>query len=121
MLAMPCTHADVPTQTLADFARKFAVSGAQLGWLFGAGTSASGGIPTAGQLLDEFKAILYASQNNLSRAEVRMGDPLVAGRVRSFFDNAHGNPPLGDPEEYAVAFDLTYPDPAVRRQWLDQW
>jgi hypothetical protein len=32
----------------------FAASGAQVGWFFGAGTSVSGGIPTAGQLLDEF-------------------------------------------------------------------
>jgi NAD-dependent SIR2 family protein deacetylase len=112
---------NIPRQTLPDFARTLAVSGAQLGWLFGAGTSASGGIPTAGQLLDEFKAILYASRNNLSQAEVRMGDPLIAGRVHSFFDNAHGVPSLGDPDEYAAAFELTYADPAVRRQWLDQW
>jgi hypothetical protein len=111
----------IPIQQLPDFARSFAVSGAQMGWLFGAGTSASGGVPTAGQLLDEFKAALYASQNNLSRDELRMGDPLVGDRVRHFFDNAHGLPTLGDPEEYAAAFELAYPDPTVRRTWLAGW
>lgn len=50
-----------------------------------------------------------------------MGDPLVAESVRRYFDNAHGLPSLGDPEEYAFAFERTYPDPAVRRQWLDRW
>lgn len=113
--------ADIPIEQLPEFARSFAVSGAQIGWLFGAGTSASGGIPTAGQLLDEFKAVLYASQNSLSRDEVRIGDPLVGDRVRRYFDNAHGLPALGDPEEYAAAFELTYPDAAVRRQWLADW
>lgn len=112
---------DIPTQPLAEFARAFAVSGAQIGWLFGAGTSASAGVPTATQLLDEFKAVLYASECSLDRADVRMGDALVADRVRRFFDNAHGVPSLGDPEEYASAFELAYPDQAVRRQWLDQW
>lgn len=99
----------------------FAVSGAQVGWLLGAGASASGGIPTAGQLLDEFKALLYASENHLDRSEVRMGDPLIGERVRRFFDNAHGLPPIGSPDEYAAAFELAFPDPAVRRQWLDRW
>jgi hypothetical protein len=111
----------IPIDRLPDFARSLAVSGAQTGWLFGAGTSVSGGIPTAGQLLDEFKAVLFASQNNLSRHEVRIGDPLVGDRVRRFFDDAHGMPAIGDPEEYAAAFELAYPDPAVRRQWLADW
>jgi hypothetical protein len=112
---------DIPVEPLPEFARRFAVSGAQVGWLFGAGTSAAGRIRTAGQLLDEFKAVLYASQNNLSSGEVRMGDPLIGDRVRRYFDNAHGMPPLGDPQEYAVAFELAYPDAAVRRQWLSSW
>src|SRR5665213_3179102 len=105
---MASKASDIPTRPLEEFARKFGVLGSQIGWLCGAGTSASGGIPTAGQLLDEFKATLYASQNNLDRNDVRMGDPLVSNRVRRFFDNAHGIPSLGDPEEYAAAFELTY-------------
>jgi hypothetical protein len=64
---------------------------------------------------------VYASECNLDIGEVRMGDPLVAESVRRYFDNAHGLPPLGDPEEYALAFERAYPDPAVRRQWLDRW
>ena len=112
---------DIPVQPLPEFARMFAVSGAQIGWFFGAGTSASGGIPTGGQLLDQFKAVLYASENNLDQGEVRMGDPLVSERVRRFFDDAHGLPPIDSPDEYAAAFERAYPDPAVRRQWLDRW
>lgn len=95
--------------------------GRQVGWLFGAGTSASAGVPTAGQLLDQFRATLFASENNLDVGEVRMGDPLVTESVRRYFDNAHGLPPLGDPDEYAAAFERAYPDPVVRRRWLDQW
>ncbi len=112
---------NIPVIPLPDFARSFAVSGGQIGWLFGAGTSAAAGIPTAGQLLEGFKALLYASQNNLDRSEVRMSDPLVAERVRRYFDCAHGLPSFGAPDEYAAAFELTYPDATARRQWLDRW
>jgi hypothetical protein len=111
----------LPVQPLPEFARMFAVSGAQIGWLFGAGTSASGGVPTASQLLDEFKAVLYASENNLDLSDVHMSDPLVGDRVHRFFDNAHGLPPIGSPDEYAAAFERAYPDPAVRRSWLNRW
>ena len=54
----------ITVQPLPEFARALAVTGATLGWLLGAGTSASGGIPTAGQLFYEFKAVLYASEND---------------------------------------------------------
>src|SRR4051812_1950766 len=107
---------DLPVESLSTFARAFAVNGPHIGWLFGAGTSASAGVPTAGQLLDEFKAALYASACNLDRSRVAMADPLIADRVHHFFDGANGLPPAGAPEEYAVAFEMAYPDPAVRRQ-----
>lgn len=110
-----------PVVSLDVFARALAVNGAHVGWLFGAGTSASAGIPTAGQLLDEFKAQLYASACNVDRLRVAMADPLIAERVRRFFDGANGLPPAGSPEEYAISFELTYPDAGVRRQCLDQW
>lgn len=112
---------EIPVDSLNTFARALAVNGAHIGWLFGAGTSASAGVPTASQLLDEFKATIYASARGLDRAEVMMADPLVAARVRNYFDDAHGLPPLGSSNEYAVAFELAYPNAGVRRQCLDRW
>ncbi len=50
-----------------------------------------------------------------------MADPLVADRVRRYFDGANGLPPSGAPDEYAVAFERAYPDQAIRRQRLDEW
>jgi hypothetical protein len=72
-------------------------------------------------LLDDFKATLYASEVGLDRAQLTMADPLVTERVRRYFDDAHGLPPLGSPDEYVVAFERAYPDAGVRRQWLDRW
>jgi hypothetical protein len=111
----------VPIEPLVTFARSYAINGQHIGWLFGAGASASAGIPTAGQLLDEFKAELYASACNLDRSRVAMADPLVAERVRTYYDGGNGLPAAGAPDEYAVAFELAYPEPAVRRQCLDGW
>ena len=112
---------EIPVEPLGMFARAFAVNGAHIGWLFGAGASASAGVPTAGQLLDEFKATLYASTSGLDRTQLTMADPLVTERVRKYFDDANGLPPLGSPLEYAIAFERTYPDAGVRRQCLDRW
>lgn len=83
---------EIPIEPLSTSARSFAVNGAQVGWLVGAGASASGGVPTAGQLLDEFKAILYASQCNLDRARIALADPLVAERIRRYFAHVNASP-----------------------------
>ncbi len=88
--------AELPVEQFGTFARSPRCRrSAQIGWLFGAGTSASAGVPTATQLLTQFKAVLYASATGLDLADVTMADPLVAARVNVFFDDANGLPPTG--------------------------
>ena len=53
-----------------DFARRFAMRASNLMWLLGAGASASGGIPTAMDMIWEFKQKRYVSQRRVSSASV---------------------------------------------------
>ena len=101
------------------FARTFAQRAGQLAWLLGAGTSASAGVPTGHDMITDFKLRLFCAQMNLSRQEVDISDPIWDQRVSSHFDGAHGFPPLGDPGEYAAAFEAAYPAASDRRSYID--
>ena len=101
------------------FARSFGQRAGQLAWLLGAGTSASAGVPTGQDMITDFKLRLFCAQMNLPRQEVDMSDPIWDQRVSSHFDGAHGFPPLGDPSEYAAAFEAAYPTTSDRRSYID--
>ena len=101
------------------FARTFGQRSGQLAWLLGAGTSASAGVPTGHDMIADFKLRLFCAQMNLSRQEVDISDPIWEERVSSHFDGAHGFPPLGDPGEYAAAFEAAYSTASDRRSYID--
>jgi len=101
------------------FALTFSARGSRLAWLLGAGASAAANIPTGYDMILDFKARLFAKENRLPRREIDPGDPLWVERITSFFDDAHGLPAAGSPEEYAVAFEAVYPDGADRRKYIE--
>lgn len=90
-------------------------------WFLGAGASAAAGVPTATDLLWDFKRALYCAE---SRVPVRLcpdlGDPLLRQRLQQFFDSKGTFPQLDGPDEYAVYFEHAYPDEADRRRFLEQ-
>jgi hypothetical protein len=49
------TDSDLPGIAADDFARRFSMRGGLLMWLLGAGASASAGVPTARDMIWEFK------------------------------------------------------------------
>ncbi len=58
-------EASLPHIGADDFARRFSMRGGNLMWLLGAGASASAGIPTAEDMLWEFKQQLFISQRRV--------------------------------------------------------
>lgn len=81
-----------------DFARRFSLRGANLMWLLGAGASNAAGLPTAHDLVVEFKRMLYVSQ---SGRRVRSGDlaePAIRNRIEAHVE-ALGLPDGSDPDE----------------------
>ena len=101
------------------FARSFGQRTHRLAWLLGAGASASAGVPTAADMIVDFKARLFSAHTNIPRAEVDLSDPLWEERITSHFDGAHGFPPKGDPGEYSAAFEAAYSLAPDRRSYIE--
>ena len=106
--------------TADDFVRRFSMRAGNLMWFLGAGASASAGIPTAGQMIWEFKQKLFVSQRKVSPQSVA---DLTNGRIRqqiqSHIDSSGSLPNLDDPEEYAALFEAVFPAESDRRSYID--
>jgi len=107
-----------PTLSFGEFVRLHHLRAPNLMWLLGAGASAAAGIPTAGQMILEFKRRLYCSENNIPAAAVDLGDPVLRRRLERYFDEDPAYPRLGAADEYAVLFERTYPDEEDRRRYI---
>jgi hypothetical protein len=103
-----------------DFARRFTLRAINLMWLLGAGASASAGIPTATDMVWEFKQNLYVSQRKVSLQQVAdLSNPKIREQLQAYIDSLGQMPPLGGPDEYAQLFESVYPAEADRRTYLD--
>jgi NAD-dependent SIR2 family protein deacetylase len=103
-----------------DFARRFTMRAANLTWLLGAGCSASAGIPTASDMIWEFKQQLYVSQRRVSLKSVSdLSNPVVREQLQSYFDASGRFPVSETPDEYATFFEAAWPNERDRRAYLD--
>lgn len=90
-------------------------------WFFGAGTSRSAGIKTAGDMIWDFKQRLYLSQKKLPPSAITdIGEAAVQRKLQSHFDAAGSLPSLGTEAEYSAYFEATYPSPKDRRTYLEE-
>jgi len=103
-----------------DFARRFSLRSANLMWLLGAEASASAGIPTAGDMIWEFKQRLFVSQRRTSPQVVAdLSSPAIRARLQAHIDSSSNLPTPGAPDEYAALFEAVYPAEADRRTYVD--
>jgi hypothetical protein len=103
----------------AAFLRVHAARSPALAWFLGAGASAQAGVPTADQMVWEFKRTIFCSEQRVPvRACQNLNDPALRQRIQRHFD-AGGHPPAADPEEYSHYFELAYPTEADRRGYID--
>ena len=88
-------------------------------WLVGAGASASAGIPTAWDMIWEFKQQLYVSQRRVSPKSVAdLSNPAVRRSIQAFIDGLDQFPSTGAPDEYAALFEAAYPSEHDRRTYI---
>lgn len=109
-----------PSIDFSEVLRLFPLRGASIMWLLGAGASAAGGVPTAGDLIWQFKQRLYCSQERVPLAACAdLLDPVVQNRLQQFFDARSGYPARGAVDEYAAFFEAAYPDERDRRTFIE--
>jgi hypothetical protein len=101
-----------------QFAERFALKPERFAWLLGAGASATAGIPTGYQMIQEFRAKLFAQVSGVSQREIDIADPIWQQRIDVRLASHVDLPPKGDPSEYSKAFEALYPDPDDRRQYI---
>ena len=103
-----------------DFVRRFAMRTSNIMWFLGAGASASSGIPTAGDMIWEFKQRLFVTQRRTSpRAVADLSDPNVRLKLQNFIDSLTDAPAPGSADEYATLFEMVYPAESDRRAYID--
>ena len=103
-----------------DFARRFSLRAANLMWFLGAGASASAGIPTAGNMIWDFKQRLFVSQRRVAPQLVAdLSNPAVRSQLQGHIDASSSLPKPGDPDEYAGLFEEAFPAEVDRRSYLD--
>ncbi len=108
------------TLTADDFARRFSRRAGNLMWLLGAGASASAGIPTAGQMIWDFKQKLFVSQRKASPQSIAdLSNSTVRRQLQAHVDSSGNLPPADHPDEYAALFEAVYPAEADRRSYID--
>jgi NAD-dependent SIR2 family protein deacetylase len=102
-----------------DFARRFSMRGGSIMWLLGAGASAAAGIPTAFDMVWEFKQQLYISQRRVSpQAVADLSSPVIRGQLQAHIDALGTLPPVGAEDEYAALFEAVYPAEVDRHAYL---
>lgn len=93
--------------------------GSALMWLLGAGASAAAGVPTAWDMIWEFKQQLYVTQRRVSlRAMADLASTAAQRELQSFIDGFGNYPSVGAPDEYAGLFEAAYPSEADRRTYI---
>ena len=100
------------------FAERFALSPFNYAWLLGAGASATAGIPTGYQMIQDFRARLFASETGISLREVDASDPVWQARIDEHHTRRGQLPPRGDPLEYSRAFEALHPTVEDRRLYI---
>ncbi len=89
-------------------------------WFLGAGASVSAGVPTAWDMIWQFKQILYAAQRRVPLSTIAdTGNPSVRALLDAHVSGSGSLPPPGAPEEYAALFEAAYPAEKDRRTFID--
>lgn len=105
---------------LDDLVRRVISHRSNLHWLAGAGVSQSAGVPTAWDMIYDFKRTLYAQAKRIEVTDLDSSDPDIQLRLDAFFVGRDGFPPPGDPEEYAVFFEKVHQDTLSRQRKIEQ-
>ncbi len=103
-----------------EFVRRLMSQRRNLHWLVGAGVSLSAGVPTAWDMIYDFKRTIYAQVKRIEITDLDASDPDVQLRLDAYFATQTGYLQPGEPDEYAVLFEKVHPDPAGRQRKIAQ-
>lgn len=105
--------------TLSEFVRLFPLRANNIAWFFGAGTSVSSGLPSANDLVWEFKRRIYCSEESYQLSLFNnLSDPALRNQIQMYFDSKGNYPSNNSIEEYSFYFEIAFPSPIDRSNYL---
>ncbi len=111
----------LPEVSIDDFVRRFGNRSSSLMWLLGAGASASAGIPTAWNMIWDFKQRLYVTQQKAHPKSVAdLSNPSIRARLQQHIRESGEFPKEGANDEYAALFEAVFPSESDRRTYIDE-
>ena len=116
----PNHESSAPVMDFSEFLRLYPLRAPGLMWFLGAGASAAAGVPTASDLIWDFKRRIYSSRERIPLSSCSdLADPHLRDRLQAFFDADPRFPSEGHAEEYSAYFEVAFPDEGDRRKFLD--
>jgi hypothetical protein len=105
----------------SEFIRLYPLRTKNLAWFFGAGTSISAGLPSAWDLVWEFKRKIFCSEEGYQISLFsNLSDPAIRKQIQSYFDSKEEYPIENSIEEYSFYFEKAYPSARDRSDYLMQ-
>ncbi len=90
-----------------------------LSLFLGAGASIQSGVPSASDMVWEFKRKLYCSANKISEEYYKdLQSEATRNALQNYFDGLSGFPLYGDCQEYSFYFEKCYPTIESRRDYI---
>lgn len=91
----------------------------ELGLFLGAGASIQSGVPSASDMIWEFKRKLYCTNNNISEEYYKdLQSETTRYELQAYFDGLIGFPLHGESKEYSFYFEKCYPTIESRREYI---
>ncbi|UCE67569.1 MAG: SIR2 family protein [Candidatus Zixiibacteriota bacterium] len=107
--------------TIDTFLRLYSLRAPNIMWFLGAGASSSAGLPTAINMIWDFKRLIYCTKNKIPIETCRdLNDSLLKDRLQKFFDSTGNCPAINSNDEYAFYFEKAYPNEKDRRTYIDR-
>src|SRR5713101_5257834 len=98
--------ADRSSIRLDEFLRLYPARTPQLMWFLGAGASVAAGVPTAVDMIWDFKRSLYCSQQKVPITRCPdLSDQRLRDRLQLYFSEQPNYPQAGAPDEYSFYFE----------------
>ncbi|MBB3205521.1 hypothetical protein FHS27_001321 [Rhodopirellula rubra] len=90
-------------------------------WFLGAGASAASNIPTAWDMIWDFKRSIYCSANRVPISACdNVADPSTKRRIQDFCDSLPDSPKEDSTEEYSHYFKKAHPKESIRRKYIER-
>ncbi len=105
---------------LSEFVRIFPLRAPKLTWFFGAGSSVSAGMPSAYDLIWDFKRRIYCSDNGYFLNQFNnLADKAIRVQIQSYFDGNSDYPAENSSEEYSAYFEKAFQSSKDRSSYLE--